>query len=234
MNTEDEAMKFGQMVGMTVLGMASMSTGCSSQPATQQPAPNDGPAIKAVTPFNIDTYRLYTLADYPELTPEEMGRRVLALIASLNTVKDWRIERFREVMGVPIAPVPGRGGYLYSFTMNLPDSGWLYGLDYDARPDKQGWSINFGFSNEGGGTINSRAEMAPVCGMDAHAFDLALQGMGFKVHREYDGMGRLYGFDYKHASKAARVELLLRPKSYTADAAKVQTACVESLLIYGL
>lgn len=224
---------FGQMVRMTVLAVASMGVACTIQPTAKRSAPDDASAIKAVTPFNIDAYRLYTLADYPELTPEEMGRRILALIASLNTDNDWRVERFRKAMGVPIAPVPGRDGYLYSFTMSLPESGWLYGLDYDARPDKQGWRINFGFSNEVKGAINGRADMTPVCGMDAHAFDAALQGMGFKVRSERDGLGRLYGLYYEHVGKLASVELILRPKIYAADSAKPQSACVESLLIYG-
>lgn len=226
-------MAFGTLVRMTVLAAASMAAACINQPKAKPSAPDDASTIKAITPFNIDTYRPYTLADYPELTPEEMGRRILALIASLNTASDWRVERFREAMGLPIAPVTGRDGYLYSFTMSLPESGWLYGLDYDARPDKQGWRINFGFSNEVERPLNNRADMTPVCGMDAHAFDAALQSMGFKVRGERDGLGRLYGLYYEHVGKAASVELILRPKIYASSSAKPQSACVESLLVYG-
>ena len=224
-------MKFGQMVGAAVLGVAGMAGGCTSQSATKQPMSDGAPAIKAVTPFNIDASRLYTLADYPELTPEEMGRRILALIASVNAVGDGRVERFREVMGVPIAPRPERDGH-YAFLMSLPESGWVYGLNFETSPARKGWSIDYGFTNEVNGEIDDRADMSPVCGMDAMAFDVALRGMGFKVSREYDGLGRLFGFNYESTGKPLRVELLLRPKIYTKTQA-VQTPCVDALLITG-
>ena len=53
-----------------------------------------------------DTFRPHTLAEYPELTPEEMGRLFLKLIDSLKSSNDLTLERLQAVMQLTMTSTP--------------------------------------------------------------------------------------------------------------------------------
>lgn len=227
---ENESMKLGRMAATAVLGMAGAVAGCASPPVAAPVATSDGAAIKPVTPFDISAFRVYTPADYPQLTPEEMGRRVLRLIEDLNRGGAWTVEHFREVTGLPLAPVPGREDRAYAFTMNLPDSHWYYGLNYYKGwgEERMGESVSYRFGNRTGDRHDKDADMAPVCGVDLDAFDDALKIMGFKMRPKYDQIGRLMSLEY--TGSMASVEMLTRSEGYDSEA-KLRRGCVKAMFI---
>ena len=140
-----------------------------------------------MTASTAETHRVPTLADYPNLTPEEMGRRFLKLIDSLKTIDDLTPSTLDRVMKISFLPPPSQdwGGGAW-FNMNLPDSGWFYSISFFEsvhRPENK--SVFFQFSNPSA-TQNAEGrhgDMGPVCGMDFDAYTAELLRMGF-VHRE--------------------------------------------------
>ena len=134
------------------------------------------PHSKETMPMNAsaNAYRPHTLDEYPDLTPEEMGRRMLKLIDSLKSFDELSLERVREVMRLPLHKMPS--GTSHAFGMHLPVSDWYYVFDYDndpQAPDSKG--VLYRFNNK-----KESVDMGPVCAMDYGAYVTALQGMGFQ------------------------------------------------------
>lgn len=130
-----------------------------------------------------DTYRPHTLDEFPELTPEEIGRRFLKLIDSLKSIDELSFERLQGAMQLRFTPTPAtHGGF---FTMHLPESGWYYGLSYYDVPGLDNKHAAYQFTNRPASQENNddRADMAPVCGMDFYAYVAELKKMGY-VERE--------------------------------------------------
>jgi hypothetical protein len=224
---EDEAMKWNHLAATAALAMGSMAA-CAEQP----PAAPTAPSAQVASPADGEFYRLHTLAEYPALTPEEMSRRVLKLIDSFKSKEDWNVAHIRKVTGMPIAPVKGEEGFTYAFMVDLPDSGWGYGIDYSTNPqDNYDYTnVTLRFINQVGQQHFDNADMAPVCGMDFQAFDAALRSMGYAPKPKYDEIGRLTGINYYAAGKFAWIIMLLRPEGY-GDDAKRGHACVRELSI---
>ena len=59
-----------------------------------------------------------SLAEYPEVTPEELGRRFLKLLDSINSVEELSLDYVRNIMQVPLQLTPSRS---YDFSIHLPD-----------------------------------------------------------------------------------------------------------------
>ena len=137
-----------------------------------------------MTASTVETYRPPTLADHPDLTPEEMGRRFLKLIDSLKTIDDLSQPHLEEVMKIALRPSPeGTGGGL---NIHLPESGWYYGVFYYDNPRMAvNKSAGYELFNRSPtqNQIDRSADMGPVCGMDFDAYTAELLRMGF-VHRE--------------------------------------------------
>ena len=137
-----------------------------------------------MTASTVETYRPPTLADHPDLTPEEMGRRFLKLIDSLKTIDDLSQPHLEEVMKIALRPSPeGTGGGL---NIHLPESGWYYGVFYYDNPRMAvNKSAGYELFNRSPtqNQIDRSADMGPVCGMDFDAYVAELLRMGF-VNRE--------------------------------------------------
>lgn len=203
--------------------------------------------MNTTSPDTTDNYRPHTLDEFPELTPEEIGRRFLKLIDSLKSFDELSPERLQEVMRLHLTPSPEtHGGY---FTIHLPESGWYYGLShYDNPLSPHLKNAVYQFTNRPQGqNHNDRdADMGPVCGMDFRAYVVELKKMGF-VEREdlaqYDSpmppinadgtmeerrFFRLPGYTFSRGN----VGVLIRERR-EADApdAKLHHACVESISV---
>lgn len=134
-----------------------------------------------------DAYRPHTLEEFPELTPEEIGRRFLKLIDSLKTSDDLTLEHMQEVMRLRLTPTPGAPSAF--FNMILPESGWYYNVVYYDDPRSHRKNASYNFLNDthdqmrDGVQVKGYPDMTPVCGLDFNAYVSALKQMGF-VERE--------------------------------------------------
>jgi len=209
----------------------------------QAPAP--APEVKQAPPMNnyAETYRHRTLDENPDLTPEEVGWRMLKLIDSLKSFDELSLERIREATRLPMYPVPKTSSHI--FDMNLPGSGWYYVLSYYDDPELQNSkNASYQFLNE-----NESADMTPVCAMDYDAYVTALRSMGFQEREDlaqYDALhpyprrnertGRLEEPPpqfrrlpvYFFTRKNIKVQILRRREADAPDG-KLYHACVESI-----
>ncbi|MDR6887953.1 MULTISPECIES: hypothetical protein [Variovorax] len=138
------------------------------------------PDSKKTMPMNASAkaYRPHTLDEHPDLTPEEMGRRMLKLIDSLTSFDELSLERVREVTRLPLYDIPETTSH--GFGMHLPTSGWRYVFAYYNNPKSPDLkNISYNFINK-----NEAADMAPVCTMDYDAYVTALKGVGFQERED--------------------------------------------------
>jgi hypothetical protein len=138
------------------------------------------PDTKKTMPINASAsaYRPHTLNEHPDLTPEEIGRRMLKLIDSLTSFDELSLERVRELMRLPLYDIPETTSH--GFGMHLPASGWRYVFAYYNNPKSPDLkNISYNFINK-----NEAADMAPVCTMDYDAYVTALKGMGFQERED--------------------------------------------------
>jgi hypothetical protein len=135
-----------------------------------------------------ETFKPSSLTDYYNVTPEELGKRFLKLLDSINSVDELSLGHVQNIMQVPLKLTPSRS---YDFSIHLPDSGWYYRFSYTEDPinynapvpqGRKGISLDFENYD------NRSADMAPVCGMDFDAYTTALKALGFNISPEYDSV----------------------------------------------
>jgi hypothetical protein len=177
-------------------------------------------------------YRPSTLAEHPELTPEEIGRRLLRLIDSLKSFDELSDDRVRQMMRLPFVDATDEHGGFFAIT--LPTPNWLYGFIYSVNPKyRELTSAKLYFSSENERINSSLTEdMESVCGLDFNDYETALNGMGFKrEHASYDELGRLGALQYVRGG--VRVQIIPRREANTPDT-KLNHACVRSISIHPL
>lgn len=143
--------------------------------------------MNTTSPDSAGNYRPHTLDEFPELTPEEMGRRFLKLVDSLKSIDDLTLEHIQEVMRLRLTPTPGAPSAF--FNMNLPESGWYYNVVYYDDPRSHRKNVSYNFLNYSHDQMRDQVhvkgfpDMTPVCGLDFNAHVTELKKMGF-VERE--------------------------------------------------
>lgn len=111
---------------------------------------------------------------YPQLTPDEAGKRFLKLIDSLKKIDDLSVERIERTMQITMRPTSEKDQQ--RFTRQLADSGWQYSVDYVFKPRSGKKGLFLEFTN-----ASTNSDMTPVCGMDFAAYAQALEAMGFTL-----------------------------------------------------
>ena len=145
------------------------------------------PDSKKTMPMNASAkaYRPHTLDEHPDLTPEEMGRRMLKLIDSLTSFDELSLERVREVTRLPLYDIPEATSH--GFGMHLPASDWYYVLSYYDDPQlPESKNVSYRFHNK-----IELVDMGPVCAVDYGAYVTALKTMGFREREDlarYDAL----------------------------------------------
>jgi hypothetical protein len=184
---------------LTALALAALCASCAQSPHSPVQETH-------VTTTEIKPYRLHTLEEFPQFTPQEMGQRVLALIDSIKSSNELTLERIQEVTGFPMERVSQSKIVDYSFTIHLPESGWVYGLDYREGKGTQGGGAWLDFSNEvDDKDIYHLPDMTPVC-LDYYTYVAALERMGFeKTRDEHSDLGVIVATYYKRGDVIVQV-----------------------------
>lgn len=178
--------------------------------------------MNTTSPDTAGAYRPHTLDEYPELTPEEVGRRFLKLIDSLKSFDELSPERVRGVTQLPMTSSPETHSEF--FWVHLPESGWHYSLTYSDNPQAPHLKgVSYEFTNR----KDDRADMGPVCALDFKAYVTALKQMGFKEDvPTYDELGRLIDLFYTRGN--VRVIVHERREADEPDE-KLHHPCVEHI-----
>jgi hypothetical protein len=158
---------------------------CACAQSSHSPAKETPAMTSTVTE---QPYRVHTLDEFPQFTPQEMGQRMLALIDSIHSVDQFTLEHVRKVTGFPMERVAQPALVDYSLTIHLPESNWYYWLDYEDRENPKRRGATFGFSNpsdrQGTPDKDYWINMAPAC-LDYLAYVAALERMGFEKKRDF-------------------------------------------------
>ena len=173
---------------------------------------------------STESYKPQLASDYPEITPEEMGRRFLKLVDGLKTIDDLTVERIIDQAKLPMKYAPL--GMVYSFTIPEPMSGWYYGLDFYQDPGSGRKTARVEFANP----RDSEADKGPVCGMDFDGYVSALKRMGFRMSPSYDSHGNLLEY---HFYRGKINVMLLHGEQAREPEEKRRHFCVESISVHG-
>jgi hypothetical protein len=137
------------------------------------------------------TYRAYKPSEHPEVTPEELSRRVIKLLAALNSVDELSAESLTRDLMVPVVLTPSRN--FYSFRIELPESGWSYGVAYrDPTLGAKRKVLRFDFLNKEAGR-----DPAPVCGLPLGEFIAGLDAAGYYGGPERGEIGQVEAYSYR-------------------------------------
>ena len=100
-------------------------TACAHVPQAAIPTtPKDTSVMIASA---ADTYRVPTLEDYPDLTPEEMGKRFLRLIHRLRTIDDLTNSEIEKELKISLFQWPdGMGGGFYHSSSTIRLVLWYF------------------------------------------------------------------------------------------------------------
>ncbi|ALN94085.1 hypothetical protein [Lysobacter gummosus] len=218
-----------RVLSLALAGLMLVACAHPSVPKTPVPASKEVATVNTASPT---PYRPSTLTEHPELTPEEIGRRFLALIDSLKSFDELSGERVQKVMRLPLTRPPSEKDEGF-FSILLPESNWRYVFSYTINEKHRSLrNAVFEFNNENEQTGDRALEdMEPVCGLDFNAYEAALIGMGFKRDDpgDYDELGRLLALQYLRNN--VRVQIIPRREANTPDA-KLNHACARAISIH--
>lgn len=163
------------------LGIA--MTACAHTPSGSLSPASPSKEPDAMNAPATDAYRPHTLDEFPDLTPEEIGRRFLKLIDSLKTSNDLTLGKLQEVMQLRLIPTPGASSAF--FNMYLPNSGWYYNVVYYDDPQLHRKNASYNFLSDARDQVHEKGlpDISPVCGIDFNAYVTELKKIGF-VERE--------------------------------------------------
>lgn len=196
------------------------ASACAGLPAT--PSDKETPVMQPMPTENASEFRVHAPEEFPELTPEEMGRRFLMLIEETKSFDELTLENVERTMGIQLERIPDED--TRSFKIELPESGWRYGIRY--HRDVQlpiTDNVTYHFHN----FTDDRADMEPVCGLDFDAYYAELKRMGFKDEPgQYEKTGMLLAL--KYSRDQLMVTISVRGEA-DAPESKRKHACIESI-----
>jgi hypothetical protein len=167
-----------------------------------------------------DTYRISALSEHPDLTPEEVGRRMLRLLDGLGSMDELTTEQVILRTGLPLKYAPK--GKVYAFTIQMPDSPWYYGVTY--RDERETKMVELEYSYSG----DSMPKGAPLCAMTVDDLAKQFKRDGFSLWIDVDELGQALAYYFKRSSLRVRV---VPGASVTNNETGTYRLCVSQLMI---
>lgn len=135
----------------------------------------------------------------PQLTADDISRRVLKLIEGLKSSDQLTPEYVEQQTGLAIQRAAGRADSFGTGAQLTPD--WSYNL-YVTKPagvDKNKLIFDFTRNND------NNAPMSAICGVDFKQYAEALKGMGFKDSVSYGEHGRVDHYRFQRPTLSLEV-----------------------------
>jgi hypothetical protein len=126
-------------------------------------------------------------ADAPSTSAEAVGRKFLAMIASLKSPDDLSEEVVERAMGVPLEPAP-----VGPFASRPLGDDWVYVVFFVQQSPGRRKGAILEFINKS----DERADLSAVCGLGFADYREALIGMGFSEAPLTDELGRINHVSY--------------------------------------
>lgn len=186
------------------------------------PTPSSGSAPAKGLPDTTptDTYRISALSEHPDLTPEEVGRRILRLLDRLGSMDELTTEQVVLRTGLPLKYAPK--GKVYAFTIQMPDSPWYYGVTY--RDEREAKMIELEYSYPEDSTLKG----TPLCAMTVDDLAKKFKKDGFSLWIDVDELGQALAYYFKRSPLRVRV---VPGASVTNNETGTYRLCVSQLMI---
>lgn len=171
MNTRfpPSSVSFPAIAGLFALACLSACAAASRTPSTEIP------------PMTVS-------ADTPSTSAEAVGRKFLAMIASLTSPDDLSEDLVERALGVPLEPGPAG-----PFASRPLTDDWLYVIVFVQQSPGRRKGAILEFIN----TSDRGAELSAVCGLGFADYRDALIGMGFSEVPQTDELGRINHVAYR-------------------------------------
>lgn len=205
----------------TAVGVAALA-GCSLMSACAHTVSPSTPK-EPVDMMSTDTYRVSALSEHPDLTPEEVGRRILRLLDGLGSMDELTTQEVVTRTGIPLKYAPK--GKVYAFTIQMPDSPWYYGVIY--RDERDIKSIELEYTYDG----DTMPEGAPLCAMSVDDLAKRFKKDGFAMRFDVDGLGQAMAYYFERSPLKVRV---VPGASVTNNETGTYQMCVSQLMITGV
>lgn len=167
-----------------------------------------------------DTYRPSPPAEHPDLTPEEVGRRVLRLLDGLKSTDQLTLDEVAAKTGLPLKYAPK--AKVNAFTIQIPDSPWFYGVTYSgAKPPK---AVELQYAYKG----DTQPAGTPLCGIKFDDVAKKLKADGFLMRIDVDELGQPLAYTFRRERVDVQVVLGANAAGKHPD---TWIACVGQLMI---
>lgn len=154
--------------------------------------------------------------DSPVLSAEEIGKRFLKLIETLDSRQSLSLELVQKVTGLTLEP--SEKASFFGHTQHAGE-GWSFTLTYvpDAPSVKRGVGLVFNSTN------GRFVDMSSICAMDFEHYRSALKSSGFEESPVYGEIGQIDEWRYDRDD----ITLSIVPKNVVAG--KAGRLCVRSI-----
>lgn len=169
--------------------------------------------------MSADTYKLSQASEYPELTAEEAGRRVLGLVGGLESMVELPLEQVIERTGFPLMLAPAAN--LHVFSMKLAESSGFYSVIYREKNARRFVEIRYD------GPEKPEHSDAFPCALGVTAVAERLQALGYIMNTDTDEIGRTL----EHVFTRDRLSVRIVPSNYSMPSPLGIDTCVEVLTI---
>lgn len=126
----------------------------------------------------------------PDLSAEEIGRRFLKLVGSIESRSDLNLDLIEEIIGVRLTLIPGK--LSTGFSSRDLGGGWRYGFEYIPESVSLKPGVGLDFENQ----HDEWSDMTPVCALDFEHYHAALKTSGFRDAPIHGEIGELLAWRY--------------------------------------
>jgi len=166
-----------------------------------------------------DTYKVNQASEYPDLTAEEAGRRVLRLVDGLESMEELPLERVIERTGFPLKLAPAQN--LHVFSVELAKSSGFYSAIHSDKNGRRFVEIRYDGTEE-----SEHSDVFP-CVLGATAVAERLKALGYIMNTDIDEIGRT--LEYVFTRDRLRVRIV--PSDYSMSSPLGTDTCVAVLTI---
>lgn len=150
---------------------------------------------------------------------EDIGRRVLRLVANVRGPEDLSPARIEQLTGLPVEFNPANGDE-YGFSGRLTDA-WAYNLVSLPERGRKPSRLMFSFDD----TSRSHADMTPICALDLDDYAAALAAAGYRATPVRGAHDEILHWDFTR--DGMRVQIHVRGE----NDGKAEHACVSRLIV---
>ncbi|MEI2456914.1 hypothetical protein [Lysobacter firmicutimachus] len=168
---------------------------------------------------STEPFRPSSPSEYPELTPLEVGNRVLRLLDGLKTTDGLTVDEVAAKTGIPLKYDPR--GRAHGLIIKLPDSPWFYSVIFRGSKPPKAVELNYAYDGDTPPTGQ------PLCGLELDVVAKRLKDDGFMMRIDEDGIGQPLAYIFRRD----RVDVMAVLGSSPADARSVDRLCIGHLLI---